>query len=173
MGENQVARDLPVLDDDVQVFARIFNTVWVVVAEKLEDGTVIVSHARRQPPCGQGLFRKGHVRSWGNVRDFRERAGSGSSSIPFVRVKETTEKAGVIERSASLNRVQSLVGFGKRPFEFALIPPAYSVEKYCPAVFCVELEYLGLTVQEANGYEILAFTLGMRCFWQFNFGDHN
>ena len=88
-------------------------------------------------------------------------------------MKETTEEAGVIELSASLNRAQSLVGFGKRPFEFALIPPAYSVEKYCPAVFCVELEYLGLTVQEANGYEILAFTLGMRCFWQFNFGDHN
>ncbi len=58
MGEIQVARDLPDFDDDVQVYARIFNTVWVIVEEKLEDGTVIVSHAGGGPLEGKAYFEQ-------------------------------------------------------------------------------------------------------------------
>lgn len=80
MGENQVARDLPVLDDDVQVFARIFNTVWVVVAEKLGDGTVIVSHAGGSPLAGKACFEKAMCEAGGMF------AISGNEPVLEVRV---------------------------------------------------------------------------------------
>ena len=83
MGEIQVARDLPELDDNVVVFARIFNTVWVIVEEKLKDGTVIVSHAGGGPLEDKAYFEQSMSVAGGMF------AISGNESVLEVRVNRS------------------------------------------------------------------------------------
>ena len=58
MGEILVARDLPDFDEEVQVLARIYDTVWVAVEEKLEDGSVVVNRVTGEPLEGKSRFEQ-------------------------------------------------------------------------------------------------------------------
>lgn len=53
----RVARDLPDFDDNVCRIARIYDTVWVSVEEKLEDGSVVVSRVSGMPLEGKAEFQ--------------------------------------------------------------------------------------------------------------------